>query len=91
MKRQIRAGLACLCGLGLSSCSGLLWPDGCGDCAGGAHWETTCIGWIAPVCDTYCVSTSGGSVQLLDACCCGDKAQPAPRARAWRPVKSRYG
>ncbi len=97
MKRLLMLGAGLLLALCLSSCADLLLPgEGCGDCAG-AHWENTCLGWIAPVCDTYCVSGSGGGVRLLDECCCAGKALPAaPRADgpaappAWRPLTARY-
>lgn len=78
MRLMMVRGAAVLVMLCLSSCADLLSPDGgCRDCPGGAHWEYTCVGWIAPVCDTYCVSNSGGGVRVLDGCCCSGKALPA--------------
>ena len=76
MKRMIGVMLGALLALGVSSCGDLLSP-GCGDCPSGAHWERTCLGWISPVCDTYCVAYHNGTTQLLDECCCGDKSLPA--------------
>lgn len=90
MKRMIGAGLGLLLTLCLSSCFGSLWPDDCGDCPGDAHWEYTCVGWIAPVCDNYCVTTASGAVRVLEECCCSDKARPDPQATAWRSMTSRY-
>ncbi len=81
MRRTLAWILAALLALGATSCSDLLSP-GCGGCPGDAHWESTAVGWIAPVYDTYCVSTSGGAVRLLDECCCDGKALSAAAAAA---------
>lgn len=77
---------AAVLSLGLAGCSDFLAPD-CDGCPGNAHWEYRCVGWIAPVCDTYCVSGD----RLLDECCCGDKdlGKAALAATSWRPLRMR--
>ncbi len=92
MKRTLGLIMGVLLALCLSSCADLLSPDGgCGDCPGGAHWENTCIGWIAPVCDTYCVSSAGDGLRLLDECCCGGKARPAAALPPFAPAGADIG
>jgi len=77
---------------GLTGCIDIFSPD-CDDCPSDAHWENTCIGWIAPVCGTYCVSSSNGGVRLLDECCCGGKdlGKATLESASWRPLKWRTG
>ncbi len=89
MKRTVGCGVGFVLILGLAACSDSLGPD-CDDCPDDAHWEYTCVGWIAPICDTYCVSsTDGGGVRMLDECCCGDKDLPAETSApiSWRPLR----
>jgi hypothetical protein len=76
--------------LGLAGCLDLFAPE-CDNCPNNAHWEYTCVGWIAPVCDTYCVESRDGGVRMLDKCCCGGKAQSGavPASVSWRPLKTR--
>jgi hypothetical protein len=91
MKRMIGVVLGALLALGVSSCGDLL-SSGCGNCPSGAHWERTCLGWISPVCDTYCVAYRDGATQLLDECCCGDKAlPPAAPASSSSPAPAAAG
>lgn len=78
----------------LAGCADLLGPS-CDDCGPNPHREHTCLGWIAPVCGTYCVSTTAdGGIRLLDDCCCGGDGATLRSDRAngevtWRPLRFR--
>ena len=96
ISRSLRKGLVCgaisLLVPTLAGCIDILGPS-CEDCGPNPHWEYTCIGWIAPVCGTYCVSTTeDGGVQLLEDCCCGGGSSASPFGKAseeveWRPLR----
>ena len=90
--RDRAAGAVAVLTLGLTGCLDMFSPE-CSNCPSDAHWERTCIGWIAPVCDTYCVSPRDGGVRLLDDCCCGGKDLGATdhESATWRPLKARAG
>ena len=95
MRKLLGTGGLILLMLTVSACLDLFEP-GCDDCGTKPHWEYTCIGWIAPVCDTYCVSTTeDGGVRLLDDCCCGSRSGSiSPQADEdpeWRPLRHRAG
>jgi hypothetical protein len=74
---------------------------GCGDncdCPGEGVWVRDCVGWIAPVCGTYCMEAGTNSATLIPDCCCeGSSGKPStptdptasmgePVATPWRPM-----
>lgn len=90
MKRIVNCGLGILLMVGLTGCIDLGGPK-CDDCPDDARWQYACLGWIAPVCDTYCLSsTEDGGVRLLDECCCGkkDMSKASVENISWRPLKA---